>query len=109
LCLDIVRSGGVIGVFPEGTRSDGYVRTAKPGVGYFALRSGAPVVPVACAGTYEAVRRRSASRPLVTMRVGSPMCFDRHPDDKPLNRRVVADVTEEIRLRLAALAEQVLP
>jgi 1-acyl-sn-glycerol-3-phosphate acyltransferase len=108
LCLQIVRAGGVIGVFPEGTRGDGLMRTAKPGVGYFALRSGAPVVPVACAGTLEMARRRGVRRPPVTMRVGEPMWFDRYPDDKPLNRRIVADVTEEIRVRHAALVAEVL-
>jgi len=39
--LRVLRAGGVVGVFPEGTRGDGLVRTAKPGVGYFALRTGA--------------------------------------------------------------------
>ena len=53
-------------------------------------------------------RRRGVRRPPVTMRVGEPMWFDRYPDDKPLNRRIVADVTEEIRVRHAALAAEVL-
>jgi 1-acyl-sn-glycerol-3-phosphate acyltransferase len=102
LCLEIVRNDGVIGVYPEGSRGDGLVRTAKPGVGWFALRSGAPVVPVAVTGTYEMTHRR-VRRPVASLTIGQPMYFDRHPDDKPLNRRTVAGVTEQVRSRLADL------
>jgi 1-acyl-sn-glycerol-3-phosphate acyltransferase len=106
LCLDIVRAGGVIGVFPEATRGDGLVRTAKPGVGYFALRTGAPVLPVAATGTYEMAHRRGVRRPLATLTFGELIRVDRAPDDVPLNRRVVAAVTEQIRVRLAALVAE---
>jgi 1-acyl-sn-glycerol-3-phosphate acyltransferase len=42
-----VRCGGLIAVFPEGTRSaDGSIGEFKPGAFYLAQRSGAPVVPV---------------------------------------------------------------
>lgn len=102
LCLDIVRAGGIIGVYPEATRGDGLVRHAKPGVGWFALHSGAPVVPVAVTGTYE-MTHRGIRRPVATLTVGEPIRVGKHPDGVPLNRRVVAEVTEDIRGRLAAL------
>jgi 1-acyl-sn-glycerol-3-phosphate acyltransferase len=103
LCLRIVRAGGVLGIFPEGTRGDGLARTAKPGVGYFALRSGAVVIPVACLGTYEMARRRGVRRPVARLTFGRPIRVERHPDDLPLNRRLVAATTESIRSALAAL------
>jgi 1-acyl-sn-glycerol-3-phosphate acyltransferase len=99
LGLAVLRGGGVLGVFPEGTRGDGLARTAKPGVGWFALRRGAAVVPVACCGTEHL---RSGRRPLVLVRFGSALPFRRVPD-RPLNRRVVADASERIRRALAAL------
>ena len=49
--LAVLAQGGVLGVFPEGTRSADEFATMNNGVAYFALRSGAPVVPVACLGT----------------------------------------------------------
>ena len=49
--LAALSQGGVLGVFPEGTRSAEEFATVNNGVAYFALRSGAPVVPVACLGT----------------------------------------------------------
>lgn len=102
LCLDIVRAGGIIGVYPEATRGDGLVRTAKPGVGWFALHSGAPVVPVAVTGTYE-MTHRGLRRPVASLTVGQPIYIEKRPDGVLLNRRLVAEVTEDIRVRLAAL------
>jgi 1-acyl-sn-glycerol-3-phosphate acyltransferase len=103
LCLRIVRAGGVLGIFAEATRGDRVARTAKPGVGYFALRGGSVVIPVACLGTYEMARRRGVRRPLARPVFGRPIRVERHPDDLPLNRRLVAATTENIRSALAAL------
>jgi 1-acyl-sn-glycerol-3-phosphate acyltransferase len=49
--LRVLRDGDVVGVFPEGTRGDGELRRIHRGAAYFALASGAPVVPVTFLGT----------------------------------------------------------
>jgi len=54
--LNILRSGNVMGIFPEGTRNAD-TGAAKKGAAHFALRSGAAVVPVAIAGRYKLFRR----------------------------------------------------
>lgn len=49
----VLADGNVLGIFPEGTRGEGDFASLRSGLAYFALRSGAPVVPVAvlgCAG-----------------------------------------------------------
>lgn len=47
-----LRSGELFGIYPEGTRSpDGRLYRGRTGVGYLALHSGAPVIPVAMIGT----------------------------------------------------------
>jgi 1-acyl-sn-glycerol-3-phosphate acyltransferase len=106
LCLSILRAGGVVGIFPEGTRGTGLAATAKPGVGWLALRSGASVLPVACHGTAELARRRTALRPVARMVVGRPIAFDRWPDARPLNRKLSADAAEQVRLALAGLVRE---
>lgn len=54
--LNTLRSGHIMGIFPEGTRnSDSGV--AKKGAASFALRSGAAVVPAAIIGSYKPFRR----------------------------------------------------
>lgn len=51
--LAVLARGGVLGIFPEGTRGAGEFASLRAGLAYFAVRSGAPVVPVACFGTTE--------------------------------------------------------
>jgi len=49
--LAVLGEGRVVGVFPEGTRAGGDFAEVRGGLAYLALRSGAPVVPVAVFGT----------------------------------------------------------
>ncbi|GAA2370940.1 lysophospholipid acyltransferase family protein [Streptomyces carpaticus] len=58
--LDVLKGGGVLGIFPEGSRGEGDFAALRAGLAYFAVRSGAPVVPVAVLGSNE---RRSAVIP----------------------------------------------
>ncbi len=52
--FDLLASGEVVGLFPEGTRTlDGNLQPAQPGIALLALKSGVPVVPLALIGTYE--------------------------------------------------------
>lgn len=51
-----LHDGGLIAVFPEGTRSrDGSIGEFRPGAFYLAQKSGAPVVPVYIDGGYRAI------------------------------------------------------
>jgi 1-acyl-sn-glycerol-3-phosphate acyltransferase len=52
-CLKVLRDGGVVGIYPEGTRGDGELRHFHTGVAYLALATGAPVVPLVMFGTRE--------------------------------------------------------
>ncbi len=104
LSLRILDAGGVVGVFPEGTRGDGAVGRAKPGVGYLALRTGATVVPVACHGTAELVR--TVRRTPVRLEFGEPLHFAKVPREMPLNRRLSAAAAERVRIELAALVRR---
>lgn len=54
--LNTLRSGHVMGIFPEGTRNSDS-GAAKKGAASFALRSGAAVVPAAIVGSYKPFRR----------------------------------------------------
>jgi 1-acyl-sn-glycerol-3-phosphate acyltransferase len=103
--LRVLHSGGVIGMFPEGTRGDGLVRTARPGVGYFALRTGAKVVPVACHGTEVLTKRHSVRRPPVRITVGAPFEVGRVPSGQLVKRHHVLAATEQIRATLAELVD----
>ncbi|MBW3654311.1 MAG: PRC-barrel domain-containing protein, partial [Actinobacteria bacterium] len=58
--LDLVADGGALGVFPEGTRGSGGFDSITDGLAYLALRSGAPVVPIAVSGTGAALPKGKA-------------------------------------------------
>lgn len=49
--LRVLRDGGAVGVFPEGTRGAGEVERVKPGAAYLAMAAGATVVPLVFLGT----------------------------------------------------------
>lgn len=64
--LGVLAQGGVLGIFPEGTRGDGDFASLRAGLAYFAVRSGAPIVPVAVLGSTE--RRGRLIRQLPPLR-----------------------------------------
>jgi 1-acyl-sn-glycerol-3-phosphate acyltransferase len=71
-----LRSGELFGIYPEGTRSpDGRLYRGRTGVGYLALHSGAPVVPVAMVGTDKILPPgHKVPRPgRIEIRIGKPL------------------------------------
>jgi 1-acyl-sn-glycerol-3-phosphate acyltransferase len=64
VALGVLERGGVLGIFPEGTRGEGDFAELRSGLAYFAVRSGAPVVPVAVLGSARPGRVISALPPL---------------------------------------------
>lgn len=100
--LDTLAAGGVIGVFPEGTRGVGDVSRVEHGIAFLALRSGCPVVPVACIGTaavFPKGRKLPRWRQPVRVVFGEPFVIS-HGEAGP-TRRTVAEAAEEIRIVLA--------
>ena len=54
LCLDLLRQGNAVLLFPEGTRTrDGHVGLVRPGISLIARRGGVPIVPVTICGAYD--------------------------------------------------------
>jgi 1-acyl-sn-glycerol-3-phosphate acyltransferase len=94
----VLRGGGLVAVFPEGTRGVGDMTSARNGAAWLARATGARVVPVVCRGT----RRPEASgrrfRPRVDVLVGSPLEVSTAP-----GRTGLAEATEQIRSALARL------
>jgi 1-acyl-sn-glycerol-3-phosphate acyltransferase len=68
----VLRGGGLVGVFPEGTRGPGDVQTAQNGAAWLARSADALVLPVACRGTYRAPGSGRRWRPRVDVLIGAP-------------------------------------
>jgi len=85
--LRILKEGGVVGIFPEGTRNlDGEAK-ARGGAVLLAATSGCPIVPVALVNTQMAARRLRASK--VEVRIGEPIRFqgsERKPTKAEIER-----------------------
>ena len=73
----MLTAGEVLCVYPEGTRQHGpKIQPLQLGAAYFALRSGAPIIPIGIAGAEEILRTRSDPIPRfgpVTIVIGAPL------------------------------------
>ena len=101
--LDALEAGYILGVAPEGTRSgDGRLQRGYPGVVTIALRSGAPVLPMACYG-FEVFKRNFARLRRTDFRivVGNP--FYLNVDGVKVTRQIRQQIVDEIMYQMAAL------
>jgi 1-acyl-sn-glycerol-3-phosphate acyltransferase len=76
--LALLQEGNLFGIYPEGTRSpDGRLYRGRPGVGWLALRSHLPVIPVAMIGTRRVLPPGHVlPRPgRIEVRIGAPLKF----------------------------------
>jgi 1-acyl-sn-glycerol-3-phosphate acyltransferase len=99
---ETLAKGRVLGMFPEGTRSKtGVLGEGEPGTAVIALRTGAPIVPMALWGTDNFnLPRDLFKRTRVEVRIGEPFRLER---SRRLTKHEVADGTREIMKRIAAL------
>jgi 1-acyl-sn-glycerol-3-phosphate acyltransferase len=101
--LKRLEDGELFGIYPEGTRSpDGRLYRGRPGVGWLALKSGLPVIPVGMMGTKRVLPPGSVvPRPgRVEIRVGKPLVFPPEVTEQPpakARREITEQVVEEIR------------
>lgn len=101
--VSVLERGGVLGVFPQGTRRDGEVDEVNPGAAWIALRSGAPIVPVAVLGTrVEGGLYGDWPRPrsILTVDFGEPFQLD--VDPQVTGRERLRRASEQLRDVLAA-------
>jgi len=92
--LRTLYSGEVLGIFPEGGIDECRMKSGYPGVGYLALKTGAPVIPASV--TWQKPRPSTLWRSLLmpghaTVHYGIPIRFgtNPHPNDEAI--RVATD------------------
>lgn len=102
VALTVLRRGGAVGIFPEGNRGRGDASSARAGVAWLAVSSGAPVVPVAVLGTRRTGERTGhvpGLRRRLVVEFGPPVTLTRGPGVS--GRQAVADANEVLRTTLA--------
>src|SRR4051812_17916582 len=106
--LRVLRRGGLLGIYPEGTRSpDGRLYRGKTGVARMALEGGVPVLPVAMVDTAKAqpIGRKVPNIVRVGVRIGAPLDFSRY-EGMEEDRFVLRAITDEIMYELMQLSGQ---
>ena len=91
----------VLGIFPEGLRDRSGALKAKTGTAMIAVKTGAPVVPVACVGTDRFIPF-GWFRPL-EVRIGKPIIMTEYVGQKVKSATLDAineDIMNEIRTLL---------
>jgi 1-acyl-sn-glycerol-3-phosphate acyltransferase len=98
---EFLRNGGLLGVSPEGTRSDTQQLIApKHGVAFLADKAKVPIIPGAITGTEDGVRRvLTLKRPKVRLHFGEP--YRLPPLDRKNRDASLARNTDEIMCRIA--------
>jgi 1-acyl-sn-glycerol-3-phosphate acyltransferase len=101
--LNVLAQGHILAVAPEGTRSgDGKMLKGQPGIVILALRSAAPILPVACFGG-EAfwVNIRRLKRTDFHLVVGNP--FYLKAPEMPIRGEIRRKMVDEIMYQIAGL------
>ena len=100
--LGVLKSGGRLGVAPEGMRSlSGTMIEGKPGLAYLADRARVPIVPMAIWGTEKvAANWKRLRRPNVRCVIGEPFLL---PSDGRAKGTRLDELTDLIMCRIAAM------
>ncbi|HEY8980376.1 MAG TPA: lysophospholipid acyltransferase family protein [Streptomyces sp.] len=105
--VSVLENGGVLGIFPEGSRGEGDFAALRAGLAYFAVRGNAPIVPVAVLGSSERQGRLLKGLPPLRSRVdvvfGDP--FDASDGTGRRTRKALDEATERIQKQLTAHLE----
>jgi 1-acyl-sn-glycerol-3-phosphate acyltransferase len=98
--LELLRKGHVVGVFPEGTRRKGKNKksvTAKGGAAMLAVKSGAPILPVALKGDYKLFST-------IKVIFGKPFSLDIE-ENKKYNKEELREMSSNIMNSIYSLLE----
>ncbi len=97
----VLRGGGFVGIFPEGSRGSGDVAQAHNGAAWLARAGDAVLLPVACRGTFRAPGTPRRWRPRVDVLIGEPL-----PVPAGRGKAALVPATEQVRVALATLVTE---
>jgi 1-acyl-sn-glycerol-3-phosphate acyltransferase len=106
--VGLLHEGALFGIYPEGTRSpDGRLYRGRTGIGWLALNSGLPVIPVAMSGTDRVLPpgHRVPRVAKIRISVGKPLTFESY-QDLPSPARQRRAITDEVMQSIQALSGQ---
>ena len=106
--LAVLKSGEVLGMFPEGTRSDtGELQELRTGALRLAIRTRAPLIPIGLEGSDRSLPRHAKfPKPAkITVAYGAPLDLSRLYDHRP-SEAEIEQCSEELREAIERLHER---
>ena len=94
--MNVLKEGHGLLIFSQGTRMKEF-ENAKGGVAVFALKSGAPVIPVGITGSYR-------FRTKITLKIGEPIYMDEYQGQR-INSETVDTLMEKITGKITELLD----
>jgi 1-acyl-sn-glycerol-3-phosphate acyltransferase len=104
--IRVVKNGGAVLVFPEGTRSlDGKIQKAQPGLGMIVAKTGAPVVPARICGSYEVLNRGMGfpKRGPISVELAPPLRFEDRGASGKDPRELYGEISEAVVRGISSL------
>ena len=105
---EVLAEGNLLGIYPEGTRSpDGRLYRGRVGVARLWLETGAPLLPCAMIGSFEALPpgKKMPKKVQVTVKFGPPMDLSKY-DGRKRDARLYREVTDDIMKAIQELSGQ---
>ena len=105
--IHALRSGKIIGIYPEGTRTlNGKIQQAKTGIARLALAAKVPVVPVGIIGNFEVLPKGKIipNMKRAKVAIGKPIYFE--DNSKRITKKLLRQMTAKIMKDIAKLSNQ---
>lgn len=109
IAIEHLRHGRLLGIFPEGKRTNnGNLQKGKTGTALFAIKTGAPVIPIGISGTWDAYPPGKIFPKLfcqIDIQIGPPLHFS-YENKKEVPIEVLREATEVIMNKIGELAQK---
>jgi len=105
--LDILKQGGLIGLFPEGGIWETTRKQAHPGAAWLSNKAQVPVIPMGFGGTFGSLQQiLKLKRPRLTMNIGEPIMPIQTNLEGMSRKDALQEGAEYIMARVADLVPQ---
>lgn len=105
--LDVLKQGGVVGMFPEGGIWESSVKKGRTGVAWLSYQADVPIVPVGFGGIDGAIDGIAKfKRPRLVMNIGNVIPPVRIVDDEKSRKAALQEAADMIMGRIEALVPE---
>jgi 1-acyl-sn-glycerol-3-phosphate acyltransferase len=105
--ITALKKGEVVGIFPEGTATEQYIRPAKKGAAYLAMTTGTPILPMSLIGMNNIwANWFKGIKPKLRIKIGKTFRPMSLPKERKERIEAIKITGEEIMCRIAALLSE---